>query len=72
MSATDAQHSRTLAERPQVSIVVFDSTVAAYHGRAVYVVVGEARKPSGDDLDRGTEVYPGPGRRRGALIGRET
>src|SRR5215475_11130412 len=28
MSATDAQHSRNLAARPQVSIVVFDSTVA--------------------------------------------
>lgn len=35
-SAADAVHSRHLAERPQVSWVVFDSTVAPYHGRALY------------------------------------
>ncbi len=69
-SATDAQHSRNLAERPQVSIVVFDSTVAPYHGRAVYAV-GEARELSGDDLDRGLEVYPGPSHRGGGPITRD-
>ena len=37
-SATDARHSRHLAERPQVSMVIFDSTVAPYYGRAVYAV----------------------------------
>jgi hypothetical protein len=70
MSATDAQHSRNLAERPQVSIVVFDSTVAPYHGRAVYAA-GEARELSGDDLDRGLAVYPGPGHRGGLPITRD-
>jgi nitroimidazol reductase NimA-like FMN-containing flavoprotein (pyridoxamine 5'-phosphate oxidase superfamily) len=35
VSAPDAQHSRNLAERPQVSMVIFDSTVPAYHGRGV-------------------------------------
>ncbi|SRR6266536_2921191 len=69
-SATDAQHSRNLAERPQVSIVVFDSSVAPYHGRAVYAV-GEARELSGDDLDRGLEVYPGPSHRGGGPITRD-
>lgn len=67
VSMTDARHSRNLAGRPQVSIVVFDSTVAPYHGRAVYAV-GEARALSGDDLDRGLEVYPGPSERGGAAI----
>src|SRR5918999_5209136 len=52
LSATDAQHSRHLAERPQVSMVIFDSTVAPYHGRAVYAV-GEAHELSGSDVDRG-------------------
>src|SRR5215468_2750506 len=52
MSATDAQHSRNLTARPQISIVVFDSTVAPYHGRAVYAA-GEARELSGEDLDQG-------------------
>lgn len=51
VSATDAQHSRNLAGRPQVSIVVFDSTVAPYHGRAVYAA-GEAQELSGDELER--------------------
>ncbi|MEQ4203922.1 pyridoxamine 5'-phosphate oxidase family protein [Actinopolymorpha sp. B17G11] len=59
LSATDAQHSRNLAERPQVSIVIFDSTVAPYHGRAVYAA-GEARELSGSDLDRALEIYPRP------------
>ncbi|WP_328584852.1 pyridoxamine 5'-phosphate oxidase family protein [Streptomyces sp. NBC_00370] len=60
LSATDAQHSRNLAERPQVSIVIFDSTVTPYHGRAVYAV-GEAYELSGSDVDRALEAYPRPG-----------
>lgn len=70
VSATDARHSCNLAERPQVSIVVFDSTVAAYHGRAVYAA-GEARELSGDSLDRGLEVYPGPDHRGGTPVTRD-
>src|SRR6266567_501372 len=69
-SATDAQHSRNLAERPQVSIVVFDSTVAPYHGRAVYAV-GEARELSGDDLDQALDAYPRPGGSDAAPVARE-
>jgi nitroimidazol reductase NimA-like FMN-containing flavoprotein (pyridoxamine 5'-phosphate oxidase superfamily) len=56
-SATDAWHSRNLAARPQVSLVIFDSTVAPYHGRAVYVEA-EAHELSGRDIDRAIEVYP--------------
>jgi nitroimidazol reductase NimA-like FMN-containing flavoprotein (pyridoxamine 5'-phosphate oxidase superfamily) len=70
VSMTDAQHSRNLAGRPQVSIVVFDPTVAPYHGRAVYAV-GGARALTGDDVDRGLEVYPGPSDRGGAPITRD-
>ena len=69
VSETDALHSRNLAGRPQVSIAVFDSTVAPYHGRAVYAAA-QAREVSGDDLDRGLEVYPGPGHRGGAPVTR--
>ena len=50
-SAADARHSRNLAERPRVSLVVFDSTVAPYRGRAVYAV-GRAQELSGPALDR--------------------
>jgi nitroimidazol reductase NimA-like FMN-containing flavoprotein (pyridoxamine 5'-phosphate oxidase superfamily) len=60
MSATDARHSRHIAERPQVSLVIFDSTVAPYQGRALYAV-GEARELSGSDLDRALVAYPRPG-----------
>ena len=42
-----------------MSLVIFDSTVAPYHGRAVYAV-GEARELSGGDLDRALAAYPRP------------
>jgi nitroimidazol reductase NimA-like FMN-containing flavoprotein (pyridoxamine 5'-phosphate oxidase superfamily) len=58
-SETDARHSRNLVERPQVSIVVFDSTVLPYHGRAVYATA-QAREVADDDLDRVLKIYPGP------------
>lgn len=37
LSAPQAQHSRNLVERPQVQIVIFDSTAQIGHGEAVYV-----------------------------------
>jgi nitroimidazol reductase NimA-like FMN-containing flavoprotein (pyridoxamine 5'-phosphate oxidase superfamily) len=70
MSALDARHSRNLAACPQLSIVVFDSSVLPYHGRAVYAV-GEAHELSGDDLDRALEVYPGPSHRGASPVARE-
>jgi nitroimidazol reductase NimA-like FMN-containing flavoprotein (pyridoxamine 5'-phosphate oxidase superfamily) len=70
VSATDAWHSRAIAARPQVSLVVFDSTVAPYHGRAVYAV-GEARPVSDDDLDRVLAIYPRRDGRDTTLLTRE-
>jgi nitroimidazol reductase NimA-like FMN-containing flavoprotein (pyridoxamine 5'-phosphate oxidase superfamily) len=70
LSATDAQHSLNLAERPRVSLVVFDSTVPAYHGRAVYAV-GRAAELSGTDLDRALQFYPGSPSRGGSHVERE-
>jgi len=70
VSSTDAQHSVNLARDPRVSIVVFDSTVQPYHGRAVYAA-GEARELSGDDLDRGLAAYPGPSERGASPITRD-
>ena len=70
VSDTDARHSRNLAERPQVSMVIFDSTVAPYHGRAVYAV-GEARELSGSDLDRALGAYPRPDGGGAAQVTRE-
>lgn len=63
-SAFDAMHSRNVAQRPQVGMVIFDSQVPAYHGRAVYLL-GVAAELDGRDLDRGIEIYPGPATRGG-------
>ncbi|HEY3002866.1 MAG TPA: pyridoxamine 5'-phosphate oxidase family protein, partial [Kribbellaceae bacterium] len=51
-SADDAAHSRNIARRPQVSMVIFDSQVPTYHGRAVYLSA-TATELTGRDLDRG-------------------
>lgn len=59
VSAHDAAHSRNIARRPQVSMVIFDSQVPPYHGRAVYLSA-TAAELAGDDLDRGIGIYPGP------------
>jgi Pyridoxamine 5'-phosphate oxidase len=69
-STTDAVHSRNLAERPQVSMVIFDSTVPPYHGRAVYAV-GEARELAGSDLDHALTGYPRPDGQGASPVTRE-
>jgi pyridoxine/pyridoxamine 5'-phosphate oxidase len=67
VSTLDAQHSRNLAERPQLSGVIFDSTVPAYHGRAVYLS-GTAEELTGRDLDRGVEIFRGDPSRGGTTV----
>jgi hypothetical protein len=62
VSARDATHSRNIAQRPQVSMVIFDSQVPTYHGRAAYLSA-TATELDGRDLDRGIEIYPGPATR---------
>jgi nitroimidazol reductase NimA-like FMN-containing flavoprotein (pyridoxamine 5'-phosphate oxidase superfamily) len=62
MSETNARHSRNIAERPEVSLLVFDSTVTPHHGRAVYGV-GTARELTDSEVDDALKVYPGPIRR---------
>ena len=56
VSSPEATHSRNIAARPQLSIVVFDSQVPIGTGQGVYMsaVAGELE---GDDLDRGLEVF---------------
>jgi hypothetical protein len=69
-SEAGAVHSRNLAERPQVSIVVFDSSVRPYHGRALYAA-GSAGELHGADLDRGLRVYPGTADRGATALTRD-
>ena len=55
VSRPEARHSRNLAVRPEVGIVIFDSTVPEGEGQAVYVeaLAGEL---DGADRDEGIAV----------------
>jgi hypothetical protein len=61
ISSPDVTHSRNLAARPDVSLVVFDSRVAPGEGQAVYMSA-TAEELTGADLEQGVAVYPGPDR----------
>jgi hypothetical protein len=59
ISAPEATHSRNLAQRPQLSIVIFDSGVPAGTGQAVYMSA-TAEQVAAHDLGPGLAIYPGP------------
>jgi uncharacterized pyridoxamine 5'-phosphate oxidase family protein len=50
VSSPEAHHSRNLAERPEVQIVIFDSTAPVGKGEAVYLR-GTAKQMSDDELE---------------------
>jgi hypothetical protein len=50
VSSPDAHHSRNLVERPEVQIVIFDSSVAVGRAEAVYLAA-RARQVPDDQLD---------------------
>ena len=56
VSSPEARHSRNLAVRPQLSIVIFDSTVIPGEGAAVYMSA-TAEELTGDAIEAGLEVY---------------
>jgi len=56
VSSLDVRHSRNIAIRPQVSIVVFDSKAAIGTGQGVYMSA-VAQQLSSIDLDRGIDIY---------------
>lgn len=58
VSRPGAVHSRNLAERPELSMVVFDSTVAPYTGQAVYMRGRAALVPDAD-LDAAVAAFDG-------------
>jgi hypothetical protein len=59
ISSPEVSHSRNIAQRPQISIVVFDSKVPAYAGQAVYMAAMASEVPAAE-LEHGLSVYPGP------------
>jgi pyridoxine/pyridoxamine 5'-phosphate oxidase len=64
ISSPEVTHSRNIAARPEVSVVVFDSRVPAGTGQGVYMSA-TAEALSGEELERGLAVYPGSTERGG-------
>ena len=56
VSRPDARHSRNLATRPQLGIVIFDSTAGVGAAQAIYVKA-VAEELSGADRDGAIAVY---------------
>jgi hypothetical protein len=56
VSRPGTRHSLNLSERPELSIVIFDSTVPIGTGVGVYMS-GSAEELSGPALERGIEVF---------------
>ena len=56
VSSPEATHSRNLAARPEVSIVVFDSGAPVGCGQGVYVRA-VAEELTGTDLNRGIAIF---------------
>jgi hypothetical protein len=65
VSSPEARHSRNLAVRPELSIVVFDSRAPIGTGQGAYMAaVGE--EVSGSELMRGIEIFSRRSQEHGA------
>jgi Pyridoxamine 5'-phosphate oxidase len=56
VSSPDARHSRNLAARPHIRIVVFDSQVPIDTGQGVYMAA-VAEELTGAEVDRGIGIF---------------
>lgn len=56
VSSPEARHSRNLAGRPQLGVVIFDSKVAPGSAAAVYLSA-TAEELAGDEIDAGLRVF---------------
>jgi hypothetical protein len=56
VSSPEATHSRNLATRPELRIVIFDSRAPIDTGQGVYMSA-VAEEMRGDDLDRGIAIF---------------
>jgi pyridoxine/pyridoxamine 5'-phosphate oxidase len=64
VSSPDARHSRNIAARPDIAIVVFDSNQEPGAGQAVYLSAIAERVPE-TDLDRAIAIYSDLSERQG-------
>jgi hypothetical protein len=66
VSSPAAHHSRNIAARPQIAIVIFDSTAPIGQGRAVYISAHALLVPEDELPQRCAEAFArvGPGAKR--------
>ena len=64
VSAPEARHSRNLAARPQVSIVIFDSSVPEGSAQAVYMSA-VAEQLTGGEVEEGLAIFNRRGEAQG-------
>jgi nitroimidazol reductase NimA-like FMN-containing flavoprotein (pyridoxamine 5'-phosphate oxidase superfamily) len=57
VSHPDARHSQNIAARPQIAMVVFDSTVRPGSGQGVYMTASAAQVADPDAIKRGIAVF---------------
>jgi nitroimidazol reductase NimA-like FMN-containing flavoprotein (pyridoxamine 5'-phosphate oxidase superfamily) len=57
VSDPGARHSQNIAVRPQISMVVFDSTVAPLTGQGVYLSATAEQVTATDEIRRGVAVF---------------
>jgi nitroimidazol reductase NimA-like FMN-containing flavoprotein (pyridoxamine 5'-phosphate oxidase superfamily) len=57
VSRPGARHSQNIAVRPEVGIVIFDSTVPIGTGKAVYMAAVAEEVSDDDEVARGIEVF---------------
>jgi uncharacterized protein YhbP (UPF0306 family) len=56
VSRPEAAHSRNIEQRPEIGVVIFDSSVPIGAARAVYMSA-VARQVEGDERETGIEVF---------------
>jgi hypothetical protein len=57
VSKPGARHSQNIAVRPEVGIVIFDSTVPMSTGKAVYMAARAEEVTGADEIERGMSVF---------------
>jgi len=67
VSRPGAQHSRNIAARPQVAIVIFDSQVSPGSAEAVYMIAAAEELPA-DELEPSLGVFAGESEAQGLSV----
>ena len=67
VSSPEARHSRNIAVRPELAIVIFDSQQRPGTGEAVYVSARAELVPD-HDLDRCLDIFSAVSRRQGLAV----